>query len=440
MDLSYHSKVNRHFLTNPAKQSILNVLGGFYMLANRKIFITAGLFLLLATILVSIGLSTNIFADTNPTNKTAGIPKGYTARELPTNLYAHYIATLNDKGDIITSYSSTNFYDPIQATIYTKNNEIKRLGSLPPETTSNGVDINNAGKVVGGAGTNRNFIWENGTMKDIADLFSTSGTFRVMGINDHSVTKTNGRSNTVVKDEHIIGSIQTEGDSVPSISVRWSKLSGLKEITSGYNSYPSDVNDNGDVIGYSSSEGYLYTDQGGLKKLSNFIPRAINNSGNYIGVDLGASYPYTSYFVTKSGTKTKIAFNNNPAFNSIYANDINDDNIIVGRTSMQTTFVASMGTKEIKDLRSLVSNLPSDMNFTDVAAINNTGQIIVTAYQGSVTPYPLPWTRKMYILTPSNKAPTPTGTVSPSPSVKPSISPSPSVRPSTSPSPSPRTR
>lgn len=383
---------------------------------KKKILIAAGILIILILAIVSLRNAPSADQAPRRTNDR------YTITELDKNLGAGWgigsgFIHLNDQGTIagfIYDRSNRPQAVSLSPTGRNKSYKITQLGNLTPEISSYSLGINNQNKVIGQSGL-RNFEWTApNKLREL--LLNTSGVLTLTGTNDKN---------------QIIGAIRTDDGQYRS--VRYTNNKDAKEIDSSPSySSPSSINNNGDVVGVSNGEAYLYTDQTGLRKLGNWVPKAINNKGTAVGYrQAGIPYVYTPQDGVKEiphGGGTSSSW-----YHWLYPEDINDNGVMVGTTPTGRAFVSDQVGKNPEDLEKLVT-LPKDTRFVSALDINNKGQIIVYAYKHLNTPFGGSggYSSRFFLLTPN-----PSARITPTPSIRPTISPS--VRPSLVPSPGPGT-
>lgn len=258
---------------------------------------------------------------------------------------------INDAGQIV-GHARACDGESIHAFLWTKG-KMKDLGALHKEDVSVAVDINKKGQIVGYSESEENgskmFTYQNGRMKKYkADIY------RAFAINDAGV----------IVGDYFGGDIYPRGFIL------------TKGVTKTYSYAFFDINNSGQAIGVDRNNfgpGHAVLWQNGkVTKLGvlpgNLMsaPKAINNNGVIVGYS--SSYPIGHTFLWKNGVMSQINIRR-----SIFGFDINDyEQIVAG------PFLYHNGeTINLNDL------LPPDSEWEiyDARSINNNGQIAGRAWK-----------------------------------------------------------
>ena len=174
---------------------------------------------------------------------------------------------------------------------------------------SSAQGINDATQVVGirvsPISRDRGFFWQNGVMTDLGDLFGGSGATRAYAINNSAE----------VIGESLVQVIPAGGSTYPGVShaILWhnGSMTDLGTL-GGTNSFATDINDGGLIIGMSEVSGgalhpFLYTDNGPMVDLTSMAPftgwtsisvNAINDNGQIVGGGINPSGQDHAFLLT----------------------------------------------------------------------------------------------------------------------------------------------
>ncbi|WP_091137433.1 PEP-CTERM sorting domain-containing protein [Nitrosospira sp. Nsp14] len=305
--------------------------------------------------------------------------KSKTLTELrsPDGGQAHATA-MNDAGQVV-GFSYTPAGDKSAFITGSDGAGVRKIDSLDGSSWAN--DINSAGQVTGGSGSGAFITGANGAGISILSYF-----YEAHAINDagHVVSETSVPNSkysvAVIAGPGIIGPDGPDGP-------------GIREFGSlGGSSYARDINNTGQVVGYSSPApddsfptGFITGPEGyGMKDIGfGRVAEGINNAGQVVGVTIGG----TPFMTGPEGSGERIFDNPGPGEFWGWANEINDAGQAVG--SFYTSgdyhaFVTGPEGKGTTDLNSLLE-LPSGMILREAVDINNAGQLIAIA---TVVPEP----------------------------------------------------
>lgn len=193
----------------------------------------------------------------------------------------------------------------LPADAYTLTSGMNSLGTLGG-TQSVATDINNSGRVVGGAqnagGNYRPFRWNSGTMTDLGTLGGDSV------YPDHRAEAVNSSGN-------IVGRSYTAGAAARAFYWNGTTMANLGVLTGGTESWAFGINDSNVVVGTSNVTGgafhaFVYDTTNGLRDLNNLIAggsgwtliRAtdINNEGFITGWGTNGSGDTRAFMLTLS--------------------------------------------------------------------------------------------------------------------------------------------
>ena len=298
------------------------------------------------------------------------------------------------------------------------------LGTFGTVQSAQALDVNDAGQVVGVAGGNRPFLWQNGTKTDLGKLASGSSASglalneagQVVGHSAlttppsgaHAVLWSNGAiidltpdlpSNQTAAATGINEAGQVAGNIYYSTAFLWQN--GVRTLLGhlgGGGSFASDINDSGVVVGSSYTNeltplGFMahpfawqngvMTDLGLLEGDEDGGATAINNAGQIVGSS-GRTDPETyetfyRAFVYSNGVMTALPV---PSWDA-YAGDINDAGVVVGTMRAGGGFSKLHGwvyvDGVVTNLNTLI-NPGSGLHIAYANAVNNAGQIAATAF------------------------------------------------------------
>ncbi len=294
----------------------------------------------------------------------------------------------------IETYASTITRDSTYATI-------EYLGDLRPEEPNvNPYNINNKGEVVGDAmvgNSSQAFLWKDGIMRGLGILDSGWGStgvdvsdngeivgYSTVSISENSPTYVFTSRGGVIYNTGIIGTVRAvniHGDMVGELaklpyggiigSYLW-KEGKIIELPFE----PSDINDNGQIVGTYSATGNYYDSRAviwedgimtTLNTLGGRYSRAegINNKGQIIGYSETEEKNDTSIgkaFVWENGTMTTIDVNAIPS-------DINNKGQVVVKN-----YVWDNG--NLFDINGLMSEDADWRHISTLSGINDHGQIV----------------------------------------------------------------
>ena len=255
--------------------------------------------------------------------------------------------------------------------IWDENTGFTDLGTL--STTSRGMGINDAGKVVGqdGSGSSaRPFLWENGTMTSLGTLPGFIRSSQALAIN-----------NT----DEIVGYCNGDNNLPPTTSRGFFWNGSMNELATlgGSTGSAQDINDSGQIVGGSKTaasstdhacfwDSYTATPTD-LTPTGYGFAYGINSTGEVVGVS-GLS-PYNAFYWSGSGA---IQLLNMTGYSFSWARDINDSDIIVGNalaSGGQYHAVLWEGVSTITNLNNQLAP-GSGWVLEQAYAINNAGQIV----------------------------------------------------------------
>ena len=298
--------------------------------------------------------------------------------------YFNYALGINDAGQVVGS-SGIN---PNRAFLWNSSTGMTDLGTLPGGRDSYAYGINNAGQVVGSSDSS-GFLWTSSTGMT---ALGTSG------------------ANAINNAGQVVGG--------ENRAFLWSSSTGstdLGTLPGGSSSRASDINDNSQVVGTSStsdgtSHAFLWnsstgmTDLGTLPNKNSSSASAINNAGQVVG-NSGSTFNGRRAFLWSSSTgmvDLGLPPGRYPASDSdsSYANDINDLGQVVGSSDStfngRRAFLWSSNTGMV-DLNTLID---PGIRLDTATAINNKGQIVGYSRAGS-------YDYRAYLLTPKSSTPVP---------------------------------
>ena len=297
------------------------------------------------------------------------------------------------------------------------------LGTFNNVQSAQAADVNDAGHVVGVAGGNRAFIWQNGTKAALGALASGSAS-SALGLNEagqvvghsalttpptgsHAVLWSNGQMIDLTPDvlaNHAAAAAainetgQVAGTIYSGTAFLWQNgtRTSLGHLGGGI-SAATDINDSGVIVGgsYTSDmtplglmqhpfvwQNGVMTDLGLLTGDDDGSAQAINNLGQIVGAS-GRTDPETyesTYraFIYSNGSMTPVPVPSPEA----YASDINDAGVVVGtmRAGGAVTkyhgWIYADGT--VTNLNTLIA-AGTGLHIAYANAINHAGQIAATA-------------------------------------------------------------
>jgi probable HAF family extracellular repeat protein len=254
------------------------------------------------------------------------------------------------------------------AAVYSNGN-IQDLGVIPYYASSFANDINVSGQVVGYDsldGYSRAFLYENGTMLNLSNLFGDTG--------NAIATSADGINST----GEVVGSaafITNAGNFNGGFLYANGEIQGSPLNVSSYpigsagNSYA--INDSGQIAGVGSPAACaaVYSN-GNIQPLGTSIAvaTAINSSGHAIGETYQNVPPYqTSSFLYVNGSVTPLTLSA-----SQYPDALNDEDQIVGTVGSDAALFDDGTTTDLNTL------IPDNSGWVleDATAINDLGQIV----------------------------------------------------------------
>ena len=297
------------------------------------------------------------------------------------------------------------------------------LGTFGNVQSAQALDLNDAGQVVGIAGGNRAFRWQNGTKVDLGTLGGSSAS--ASGINEagqvvgysalttppsgtHAALWSNGTITDLTpqlgtNESGWATAINESGQVVGNIGYAEAFLwqNGVRTPLGdlgGGSSAANDINDSGVVVGSSSTDesaslGFMahpfvwqngvMTDLGLLAGDEDGGAAAINNAGQIVGSS-GRTDPdtYESFyraFLYSNGVMTALPVPSSEA----YAGDINDAGVVVGSMRAAGGFSNFHGWVYVDGIVTNLNTLipaGTGLHIAYANAINNAGQIAATAF------------------------------------------------------------
>jgi probable HAF family extracellular repeat protein len=298
------------------------------------------------------------------------------------------------------------------------------LGTFNNVQSAQAMEVNDRGQVVGVAGGNRAFLWQNGSKVQLGALGSGTAS-TALALNEagqivghsalttppsgaHAVLWSNGGITDLTPDlpanqTAAANGINEAGQVVMNIyygsALLWQNgvTTPLGHLGGG-SSAANDINDSGIVVGSSVTDdltqlGFMahpFKWQNGVMTDLGLLPgdedggaAAINSSGHIVGSS-GRTDPetYESFyraFLYRNGTMTALPV---PSWEA-YAGDINDAGVVVGSMRAGGGFSKWHGwvyiDGNVTNLNTLV-NPGSGLHIAFANSINNAGQIAATAY------------------------------------------------------------
>jgi probable HAF family extracellular repeat protein len=275
---------------------------------------------------------------------------------------------INSSGQVVgTSWTITG---QRHAFLWTPSGGMQDLGTLGG-LNSFAYGINDSGQVVGvsqiSTGQGHAFLWtQSGGMQDLVTSGVLNSSSSVSGINNSG---------------QIFGRGQTE-------AFLWTPSIGMQDLGTlgGSYSYSYGINDSGQVVGYSTTNtgayhAFLWTQSGGMLDLG--VPagyglysqaNAINNSGQIVGCTSDAVMWTLTGGFQLLGTDA-------PESGSV-ASGINNNGQVVGYAGDNNYAILWTPSEGRIALWTLVVNLPPGVNILPAYAINDSGQIIASSFDG----------------------------------------------------------
>lgn len=211
---------------------------------------------------------------------------------------------INNAGQVVGSSGN-------RALLWSPSTGTTDLGTLPSQDSSSASDINNLGQVVGDSG-DRAFLWnENTGMRDLGTL---------PGKNSSSASAINNLG-------QVVGGSGNSNEFPSSRAFLWDETTGMQDLGTlpsqvpedpDYTeSYASDINDAGQVVGSSlsafSPTAFLWSNSTGMVDLNTLIDpdsgwrldtaTAINNQGQIVGYSRFSSFDYRAFLLTPKSSQ-----------------------------------------------------------------------------------------------------------------------------------------
>jgi probable HAF family extracellular repeat protein len=307
---------------------------------------------------------------------------------------------ISDGGQVVGSFWGTS--RDSHACLWQSSSGVQDLGTLSiwPPTSDAACSINSTGQVVGqafaGSGSEHAFLWQSGAgMQDLGLLSALppgwvgSGS-EATGIND------NGQ---------VVG--WSTNSSTHLHAFLWQNAIGMQDLGTlgGSSSYATAINNGGQVVGYSPSggldHGFLWQSGKGMQDIGTLGGACDANSINNLGQVVGTSATSSSHlhaFLWQNG----IGMQDLGTLGGLAASaaDINDGGLVVGQSltssGVEHAFLWQSGIG-MQDLNGLIDS-SLGWTLTNASAINLSGQIVGNGQVGGeghaylLTPVPEPST------------------------------------------------
>ncbi|BAY27000.1 hypothetical protein NIES2100_68200 [Calothrix sp. NIES-2100] len=249
------------------------------------------------------------------------------------------VSDINNSGQVVGYADAPGEFEYYHAFLAQKG-RIKDLGTLGSYNSA-ARGINNSGQVVGeslnSSRLRRAFLWENGVMKELGTL---GGSWSVAtNINDAGT---------------VVGFSTPTGTTEQEHAVLWKdgKIQDLGTLNNSSYSFPSDINESEQVVGYSDGRAFLW-EKGVTKDLGTLggngsSAYSINNLGQVVGYsDVENGFPRNAFLWQDGVMKSLGTLGGDDS----YAYDINNLGQIVGTAQ----------TGEFREYPYLPSNLPEEI-------------------------------------------------------------------------------
>jgi probable HAF family extracellular repeat protein len=207
-----------------------------------------------------------------------------------------------NSGSVSVGTSTISTLGPDRAVLWI-NGKVRDLGTLPGGTSSVGSAINDAGQIAGGSDSGSTdthaILWSKTTgMRDLGTLLASGGYSLAEGINRYG---------------EVVGQC-TVGPGGQTHAFVWTKAHGMKDLGTlpgGANSFAYQVNDLGQIVGFSDSgasysHAALWTpahkiqDLGTLANAIASSANGINNSGQVVGYAIFSNAAYHAMIWTQA--------------------------------------------------------------------------------------------------------------------------------------------
>ena len=315
-------------------------------------------------------------AGSSSTNPTAIVYAHGTMTDLGAQLSGgsfqySYAYGINKAGDIVGSFYQSSAQNP-QAFLYA-NGTFTNLVALSPTAQSAAYAVNSSDQVVGtsldASGVTHAFVYSGGTMHDLGFLETELGAFSAaLNINDSGVVVGDSENSTPV----IEGVIIPHGFYTSSYVTSTGLIDmGVESVTVGettsiYKEIAYAIDDSGTIIGGTCPvcPGLAFIDTKGVF--------------TYLGTLSGDD----SSYATAKNTLGQIV---GASFVSNGSSAYSNQTYIPGATKFGTdrrAFLYQNGT--MYDLNAISANIPSGWTLVEAAAINQSGQIVGYAIQGTI--------------------------------------------------------
>jgi probable HAF family extracellular repeat protein len=286
---------------------------------------------------------------------------------------------INDLGQVVGRVGSVGDYEGF---VWSQQSGLQRIGFLPGADSrgeSVALGINNASKVTGwsnSASGQHAFVWSNATgMQDI-------GTLPVISLENSTGAAINSAGQIALND--VSGNKKGFVWSNPSVMVN---LGGLAPPGTSAHTNAYDINDAGQVVGQSSSRGFVWTADNGMIDIGSLPGGSGSTSANGInnlGQVVGASRNGDRAFIWSSAEGIQpLAMPGSDFDRYSIAYEINDAGVVVGdMVSGSGGFVwtAADGMFDLNTLIDPTDPLHSLFRIDHAYAINAGGQIVGKGY------------------------------------------------------------
>ncbi len=300
--------------------------------------------------------------------------------------YCSSVATdVNNLGQIVGQ--STTAGGTLHAALWTPDGGALDLGTTYGSSTSAATSINNLGQAVGYSGS-KAFYWDTRVgMWELSFATASSGVTYAAAINDQGVVTGATFDNL----NNPTGFRWRQGFPVQT-------LPALGKLDGTASSRAVNINNEGDIVGYATTTSGLTSlvwQHNGIMQPLNFSPSDINDQGHMVGTDDAANGVYFDGVGIRAVSS--------PSGGRCELTDLNSANVLLGRCGGRAAVGSADGLSWLDTLIDPTDPLKGTFKITQANAINDLGQIVGSGLFGNkshaflLTPVPEPTTHALLL-------------------------------------------